>query len=184
MLSSCGPAIVVGATGTAAAYDERSLTTIYQDEGIAHQAMGEINNTPDLNGSNINIVSLNNIVLIVGQTKNQELKTLAYQVVHKVPNIDHIYNQISVAEPTTPITRSKDTWITTKVKAALLAESGIKSAQIKVITEDGVVYLLGIISPEQATQASNIARKVKDVKKVVKLFQTPEQKGSKINGKH
>jgi osmotically-inducible protein OsmY len=70
--------------------------------------------------------------------------------------------------------RSKDTWITTKVKANMLAEKNLNSGQIKVVTEDGAVYLMGIVTKHQSRVASDVARRVTGVKRVVTLFEYTE----------
>ena len=171
VISSCAPAVVAVPVATSVAYDDRTLSTIYQDEGITQQAYGVIQDDKQFKGSNISIASINNLVLLVGQVENPQLKAKAYNEVSKIDTVKKVYNQITVEPPVSALTKSNDAWITTKVKTALLADLGLKSSKVKVLTENGVVYLLGIVSSDQATQAAKTASKVKGVKKVVKLFQ-------------
>lgn len=175
-LTSCAPAIIAIPAATSVAYDERTLSTIYQDEGITHQAYGVIQDNDELKETNISVASINNLVLLVGQTSNQEQKDLIYKEVSSLPDVQKVYNQISVEKTTSTLTQSNDAWITTKVKTAMLAEIGLKSSQVKVLTENSVVYLLGIVSEKQATEAAKVASKIKGVKKVVKLFQIKSEK--------
>ena len=176
ILTSCAPAIVAVPAATSVAYDERTLSTIYQDEGITHQAYGVIQDNDEFKDSNISVASINNLVLLVGQVQTEQQKNLIYTKVSSLPDVKKVYNQISVEKTTSALTQSNDAWITTKVKAAMLAEIGLKSSQVKVLTENSVVYLLGIVSQKQATEAAKVASKIKGVKKVVKLFQIKSEK--------
>lgn len=176
VLTSCAPAIVAVPAAASVAYDERTLSTIYQDEGITHQAYGVIQDNDELKDTNISVASINNLVLLVGQVQTEKQKDLIYKKVSALPDVKKVYNQITVEKTTSALTQSNDAWITTKVKAAMLAEIGLKSSQVKVLTENSVVYLLGIVSQKQATEAAKVASKIKGVKKVVKLFQIKSEK--------
>ena len=81
-------------------------------------------------------------MLLAGQAKTDELRTRVYQIASDIPNLKLIYNEISIETPTTQSVQTHDAWITTKVKSAMLAEKGLNSTQIKVITENSVVYLM------------------------------------------
>jgi osmotically-inducible protein OsmY len=91
-----------------------------------------------------------------------------------VKNVSRVYNEITVEAPTSSWQRSHDAWITTKIKTEMLAKPGLHSTQIKVITENDVVYLMGVLSERQATIAINVARQVDGVIKVVKVFENPQ----------
>ncbi len=159
------------AGGTSAAYDDRTLSTMYQDEGITHEALGLIKDNNNLEATNISIITLNGIMLLVGQAPNENAKTLAYNTVKSIPEVKKIYNEITIGANTSTGTRSNDAWITTKVKTAMLTTNGLQSTQVKVLTEDSTVYLLGIVTTTEAEQAVQVAKHIKGVKKVVKLFQ-------------
>jgi osmotically-inducible protein OsmY len=169
--AGCAPVIVAGAAGTSAAYDDRTLSTMYQDEGITHEALGLIKDSPELQETHISIVTLNGIMLLVGQAPSEKSKTLAYTTVKSIPEVKKIYNEITIGASTSAGTRSNDAWITTKVKTAMLTTNGLQSTQVKVLTEDSTVYLLGIVTTTEAEQAVQVAKHIKGVKKVVKLFQ-------------
>ncbi|HLB56112.1 MAG TPA: BON domain-containing protein [Coxiellaceae bacterium] len=175
-LSGCIPAaLVVGATaGGAIIYDKRSMKTIAQDQEAGEKAGALINASPELKGSHIAIATFDHILLLVGQTPTESQRDLAYQLVSNVKNVSRVYNEITVQPPTSSWQRTHDAWITTKIKTEMLTEQGLHSTQIKVVTEDGVVYLMGVLSPRQVNLATNIARRADGVKKVVKVFENPQ----------
>lgn len=174
LLSGCAPVIVAAGASAASAviYDERNIDAMYHDAEIAQQARHNIKTDPELEGLNhISIASFNGNVLMVGQVARSELSSKAYQLVNEVQGVKHIHNEVTVEGLTSTATRSNDAWITTKVKSAMLAEKGLHSAQIKVITENGVVYLMGLVTQRHAEIATTVARSVKGVRKVVRAFE-------------
>ena len=175
-LSGCIPAaLIVGATaGGAVIYDKRSMETIAQDQESGETAGKLINASPDLkNGTHIAIATFDHVLLLVGQTSTEEQRNTAYQLVSNVKNVSRVYNEITVQNPTSSWQRSHDAWITTKIKTEMLTTKGLHSTQIKVVTENGVVYLMGVLSQGQADTATNIARRADGVRKVVKVFENP-----------
>jgi len=175
MLSGCVP-LIIGGIGavvtTAIIYDHRSMKTMMQDREIVNQANIAIKEDPQLVGrSHISVVSFNHRVLLVGQVQTPELRARAYQLVYKIPFVEKVYNQLIISGATTDLARTDDTWITTKVKTAMLTQPGLRSLQLKIVTESGVVYLMGIVSHQQATLAADVARRVHGVVKVVKVFE-------------
>ncbi len=174
LLTGCVPAaLVVGAAaGGAAVYDRRTIKEAYIDRQITRRCLFAIRNTQELKGkSHISVATENRIVLLVGQVQTPELKQLAEQAVSTVPNVKRVYNEIKIAGANSLMERSNDTWITTKVKTALLRERNLKSSEIKVVTEDGTAYLMGRVSRDQADLATRVARRVGGVKMVVKVFE-------------
>lgn len=176
-LSGCIAAMA--ATGAVAAggtlmYDHRSVHGIYTDRKIVHAAYGKLNQTPNLlEQTHISFACINHVLLIVGQAPTADMRQQIYRSVQTIPDVRHIYNQITIAGPTSAMTRSSDTWITTKVKAELLTVKGLHSAQIKVLTEDGVVYMMGIVDKQYVHAATESARHITGVRKVVELFEQP-----------
>ena len=173
-LSGCAPAIVAAgaSAGGAVIYDERSLDTMYHDTEITQQAKYNLKSDADLKGlAHINVASFNRTVLMVGQVARPELRAKAYKLVSDVTGIKRIHNEVTVEGLTSTSTRSNDVWITTKVKSAMLTEKGLHSAQIKVVTENGVVYLMGLVTQKHADIATNVARSVAGVRTVVKVFE-------------
>jgi osmotically-inducible protein OsmY len=176
LLPACLPAaFIAGATaGGVVISDRRSISTMLQDKQITYKALIQLNSEPLLKGSHITVATFNGVVLLVGETETPTLRHRAYELVKAVPHIRRINNIITISQPLNHSERSVDVWITTKVKAAMLAEKGLNSTQIKVMTEDSVVYLLGLITHAQAEAAINVARQVDGVRKVVTLFEYTE----------
>jgi len=166
-------ALVVGATaGGAVVYDKRSFKTINNDRHATEIAQTLIDHNRKLKKhSHITVATFNHIMLLVGQAQTAELRDLAYNLVSNTKNVQRIYNEISIGPSTSFMRRTNDTWLTTKIKTSMLTEKGLNSTQIKVVTENKVVYLLGLVSRKQAALATNVARRVSGVKKVVQVFQ-------------
>ncbi len=174
ILSGCLPAaFVAGATaGGVVISDRRSFKTIVQDKKITCQSLIQLNSDRDLKQqSHISVTTFNRVVLLVGEAQTPGIRGRAYELVKNVPNIRRITNEITIGDPVSAKEISTDVWITTKVKTAMLAEKGLSSTQIKVITEDGVVYLMGLVTHHQADLAVDVARTVTGVQKVVTLFE-------------
>ncbi|MCH9644082.1 MAG: BON domain-containing protein [Gammaproteobacteria bacterium] len=164
-------AFVVGATaGGAIVYDKRSTKTMLADQRISEDAHYYLNQS--LKGRiYIQVATFNRIVLMVGTAETPALRTQAYQIVSRIQNIRKIYNQVTIGKPLSLGQRTDDTWITTKVKSAMLLQKGLRSAQIKVVTSNNVVYLMGLVSPEQGLLAADVARQISGVNAVVKVFE-------------
>jgi osmotically-inducible protein OsmY len=175
ILSGCIPVIIaaVGATaGGAIIYDKRSSAVILQDQDISNQALARLNADPVLkNSGRVAVATFNRVVLMVGQLETEAQKESAYADVKRVPGIRRIYNQVEISPVLTGWDQSGDAWITSKVKTAMLAKPGLSSSQIKVVTENKVVYLMGLVSPRQAQLATEVTRGVSGVRKVVQVFE-------------
>lgn len=165
-------AFVAGASVGDVIYDQRTTDTMIQDQNITYRAQVLLSNNNEIKSNcHINIVAFDHIVLLVGQAPTTALRASAEKIVKSVPNIKMLHNEITIEEPTSAKTRATDTWISAKVNTALLAEKGLRSKQIKVVVENGVVYLMGLTLPSQAKLAATTASQVEGVSKVVKLFE-------------
>lgn len=173
-LSGCvASAVIAGASvGGSILYDKRSFSTMLDDKHITQTAQNLINSNPNLKGrSNITAITYNHVMLLVGQAQTPELKQLAYNLSLQVPNISRLYNEVQVAGSVSDIQTINDSWLTSKVKTALLTKGSFSDAQVKVIAENSIIYLMGETTPQQGNQIANIARRVAGVTKVVKVFQ-------------
>lgn len=160
-----------GAAAIAAVYDHRKLEHIATDQHLTKIVYEKVHGDADLRErSHVEITSFNQVILLTGETPNPAWRARAEELAKSVPGVNRVYNQITIEGPTSSLTRTSDSWITTKIKSEMLATKGLKSSTIKVSTEDGVVYLMGIVSREQAGAAVEIARQVSGVRKVVKIF--------------
>ncbi|RDE22664.1 BON domain-containing protein [Motiliproteus coralliicola] len=150
----------------------RTTGSFIDDELIEIKSLVNISKaSEELKQSHIAVTSFNGIVLLTGQVPNENARQLTESVVGQVRKVRKIHNELSVAGPTSAIVRSNDTWLTAKIKAKMLAEENLKSTRIKVVTENGAVYLMGLVSEDQARMAVEITRNTVGVQKVVKMFE-------------
>lgn len=128
---------------------------------------------PDLSSPTSHIVtsSYNGVILIAGQTPRAELKDRAGQAARSVRGVRTVHNELQIMEPTSLLVRSNDTLITSKIKTLMLADSTVPSTRIKVITENGVVFLMGIVTRQEGASATSVVSGAAGVQKVVKLFE-------------
>ncbi|MCF7981649.1 MAG: BON domain-containing protein [Pseudomonadales bacterium] len=124
--------------------------------------------------ANITVTSYNGIVLLVGQVQSEKLKQLASQTAKRVRNVRRVHNEISVAGPISIPARTNDAWLKTKIKSRMLATKGANPLRVKVIVENGVVYLMGLVGKAEAESAVEIAHKTYGVQKIVKVFEYTE----------
>lgn len=174
VLAGCWPtAFLAGAAGAGAIiYDNRSMEVMIDDRNITHQAQLQIDADDMLkDNTHISVATFNHIVLLVGQVATKEQKDRAEGIIKNVPEVKRIYNQITIEPPISYKARSEDSYITTKVKAAMLTQAGLRSTQMKIVTENGVVYIMGLTTRSQGNLAAETVRKVTGVKKVVKLLE-------------
>jgi len=122
-------------------------------------------------GSHIVVTSYNGIVLLAGQTPREDLKAKAEQAAAAVQRVKKVNNELQVIEPSSLLARSSDNWLTTKIKTQMLADNSIPGSRIKVVTENGIVYLLGLVTQDEGTRATNMVQSVGGVQKIVKLFE-------------
>lgn len=170
LLTSCAAAVILGAGGLVV-YDHRGVMTLEKDARIFHQIHTDIVKDSRFQGSRIIVSSFNQVVLLTGQTPIASLREVAEKIARTTPNVRRVYNEVTVDQPLSIAEQSQDTWITGQVRTRMLAEKGLESGSVHVITENSVVYLMGVVTPEQADIAVNVTRHVNGVSKVVKVFQ-------------
>lgn len=150
----------------------RSLGSYIDDEIIETKISVNIRNTSaDLNASHISAISHNGIVLLTGQTATGALKNQAAELAEAVKKVRKVHNEITIGENSSMLARSNDAWISTKVKSKLSLNSQLDASRIKVVTESGTVYLMGLVSQAEAKTASKIASETSGVQKVVRVFE-------------
>lgn len=126
---------------------------------------------PIFRQTHFSVISFKDVVLLVGQVPTEDLRLLAGQTANQIDGVRKVYNEIDAGANTSFWTRNKDTWLTSKVKTSLLADKQLNGLKIKVVTENGVVYLMGAITEEKANIAANLASNVGGVKEVVRVFE-------------
>lgn len=128
--------------------------------------------SPDLDqNSHIVVTSYNGIVLLAGQTPRADLKALAEKEAAGVQRVKKVNNELQVMAPSSLLARNNDAWLTTKIKSQMLTDSAIPGSRIKVVTENGIVFLLGLVTQQEAVRATNLVQSVSGVQKIVKLFE-------------
>lgn len=170
LLTGCVVAVVAGAAA-GMVYDRRSVTTLEADARLFHVIHKNIVTDPQFRSSRILVTSFNKVVLLVGQTPTASLRVVAERVAQSAPGVIRVYDEISVDRPLAMSQRTKDSWITGQIRSNMLTKKGLESGSIRIVTENGTVYLMGIVTQEQATLAVDVARRVNGVRKVVKIFQ-------------
>jgi len=151
------------------AVDRRTVGTIVEDEGIELRATNRVSERFG-DKVHVNITSYNRSVLVTGEVPNTPTKQEIDKLVQAVPNVRGITNELQVIDATSVTSRATDTTITGKVKARLFDSGKLNALHVKVVTEAGVVYLLGIVTDGEANAAAEVARTTGGVRKVVKVF--------------
>jgi osmotically-inducible protein OsmY len=171
-LQGCVP-MVIGAGG-AAAYssleDRRSAGTQIDDESIEVRASNRVS---DRFGSSVhvNVTSYNRIALLSGEVPDERAKAEAEKIVRAVPTVRDVTNDLQVSGISSLASRGNDSYLTLKVRGRLLDAKALSQVHIKVVTESGVVYLMGLVTQAEADEAVEIARNTGGVRKVVKVFE-------------
>lgn len=164
-------AIVGGAAATKVATDPRTVGTQVDDETLEMRVSNAINTDAQLNQEGrVAVVSYSGRILLIGQVPNDNLKQIATNLAKGAEGVTDVYNEIRIGQPISMLQRSKDSWITTKIKSELLVNSKVKTTSVKAITEDGEVFLMGNLTQSQSDAASEVARNISGVKKVVRVF--------------
>lgn len=173
LLQGCATAVVGTAAGAVtAATDRRTLGSQIDDNTIELKAELVLSKAEGLdNHARVVVKSLNGHLLVVGQTPNEYLRELAIKALKEVAGVKRIHNQVKIGSTTSMSTRTMDTWITTRVKLKLLTADGVDSNNISVLTENAEVYLMGLVTEDEAQRAAEVARNISGVEKVVKVFE-------------
>jgi osmotically-inducible protein OsmY len=151
----------------------RSLGTVMDDSSLETAINVNLNANPALKRANISVISFNGTVLLVGQVPSQDLKNEATRVTTSTSStrIKKVHNELEVAGATTFLSRSNDAWLSTKLKTLMLADPTIAGLRTKVVTENGVVYLMGLVTQAEADQTVDLVSNASGVTKVVRAFE-------------
>lgn len=152
----------------------RSIGNKIDDQFLEPNVANAISRShPDLTGptSHIVVTAYNGVILLAGQTPRADLKEKAAQVANGVQGVKKLHNELQVLQPTSTLARSNDALITSKIKTLMLADSKVPSAKVKVVTENGIVYLMGLVTRAEGAAATNVASGASGVQKIVTLYQ-------------
>ena len=171
-LAGCVPAVIAtGATvGVMSAQDRRSTGVQADDEGIEWKAAQSVPERYS-QASHLNFTSFNQRLLITGEVPSEEAKSVIGEQAARVLGVKEVINEAIVGPASSLSARSNDSYITSKVKARLVDEKNISATHIKVVTENGIVYLMGIVTDREAKVAVAVARTTEGVRKVVNVMQ-------------
>jgi osmotically-inducible protein OsmY len=170
-LSGCAALVVGGAVGTAAVVtDRRTAGTQLEDQNIELKSLTRLRETVGDRG-HINVTSYNRQVLLTGEVPSDADKGAVEQAIGRIEGVRSVVNELGVMGSSSMTARSNDTILTSKVKASYIDAKDVQATAIKVVTERGVVYLMGRVTEREANRATDIARGVSGVQKVVKVFE-------------
>lgn len=176
-LAGCVPLVIGTAAvgGASVAHDRRTAGTIVEDQVIEAKVIAALHDDSALwEQSHLSVTSYNMVVLLAGETPSEALRVRAEEIAQNVKPVRRVYNELTIAAPSSLMTRSGDSWITTEVKANFFKVKGIEGfdpTRVKVVTVNGTVYLMGLVSREGGNAAAESARQVSGVQRVVKLFE-------------
>ena len=168
-VQACIPLAVTGA-GTAAlmASDRRSTGTYVDDEGIELKALGRLH---EFSAAHVSATSFNRRVLLTGQVPSEDVKKRIQETVRTIPNVREVIDETEIAGSSSLASRGNDALITSNVKARMINNKSFSPTHVKVVTEAGVVYLMGLVTREEAEAAVDVARTTSGVSRVVKEFE-------------
>jgi len=169
-LSACFPLVAGGVAASAVvATDRRTSGTYVEDQSIELKATRQL--VERFAGSHVNVTSYNRAVLLTGEVNDEAQKAAIELMIRGIPNVRRVYSHVVIAPSSSLANRNNDTWLTTKVRTRLLEGQGYPPNAIKVVTERGVVYLLGLVNDAEAEAASQVAARTAGVQQVVTLFE-------------
>ena len=172
LVQGCGALVAGGAaaTGVVVSQDRRTVGTLTEDEGIEIKAASRISERFK-EGVHVNVTSYNRMVLLTGEVPDAAARTEVERIAWEVQNVRGVHNELAIAGVSSYTVRSNDALITSKVKGRLLDSQKLNPIHIKVVTENSIVYLMGLVTKQEADDATEIARTTSGVQKVVRVFE-------------
>lgn len=176
-LNGCAPVAVVGtaAYGAAVLHERRTASTVLDDEVIEAKASHLFFQTPEVEqASRISATSYNYAVLLTGQADTAEISQRFAEIVSRIPKVAKVYNEVQIGPAISLAQQSQDAVISARAKIAIGGGRDIKgfdATRVKIVTEDGVVYLMGLVTQNEADTATDIVRRLPNVRRVVKMFE-------------
>lgn len=169
-MQGCFPLAVTGMGAAALVATDRRTTGIYiEDENIELKAIARLHSGFD--GAHVSTTSFNRRVLLTGETPTEELRKRVEEAVREISNVKEVVNELQIAGASSYASRGNDALVTSNVKARLVTTNRVPANYVKVVTEQGVVYLMGLVTASEADIAVEIARSTSGVNRVVKVFE-------------
>jgi osmotically-inducible protein OsmY len=171
LLQGCAPMVMVGAGAAVVAFEDRRTTGAQVDDQTIELRVG--NRIDDRFGSrvHVNVTAYNRYVLLTGEVPDEAARSEIEKIARSVTNVLGVTNDLQVAGISSATSRSNDTFLTTSVKTRFINSGKFNAIHVKVVTEASVVYLLGVVTEQEATDAVELARTTSGVRKVVKMFE-------------
>jgi len=181
LLHGCAPAAVIGAAyGASVIHERRPASTVLDDEVIELKAKHLYFQTPEVEqASRIAVTSYNHRVLLTGQADSAEPKDEFARIVSRIPKVTQVYNEVRIGPRISLSQESEDALITSRAKIAIGGGKGVEgfdATRVKIVTEDGVVYLMGLVTTTEAETTTDTVRRLPGVTRVVRMFEyiTPD----------
>lgn len=174
LLSGCVATMVGAAAVTTidVAHERRTIGAYIDDGAIElqiHQYL--VRNKAVRQQTHLNATSMNGVVLLTGEARNAQIKNQVLDYIQRINGIRQVVDESAISGKTGLISRTNDSWLTTKVKTTLYARTGFDASRVKVVTEHGTVYLMGLVTRAEASRAVDIVRHIDGVVRVVKVFE-------------
>jgi len=165
-------AVIAGCTTMSEDPRARTPGTVMDDQAVETMLGSDIRDAdPGFESANITVVSYNGVVLLAGQVANESLKQIAGERAKNFERIRAVHNELEISAPLSLVARANDSWLTTKIKTKMLQDEELVAGKIKVVTVNGVVFLMGLLPREESDRAVEVARSVYGVQKIVKVFE-------------
>ncbi|HQQ62693.1 MAG TPA: BON domain-containing protein [Pseudomonadales bacterium] len=150
---------------------KRTLGQAFDDENIEEIFLVNLKKTDDrFMSAHVNAVCFNGVIVLIGQVPSEELRQTAARVASNL-RVRQVQNALTVGPNATPAVRSYDAWLTTKIKAKFAADNDINAGRVKVVTENGVIYLMGLVTQREADKAASLAQATDGAQRIVKAFE-------------
>lgn len=183
LLSGCTAAVVGGAVvGTSVVLDKRTTGDYVEDQNIKTKFTHLYYQDDELSDqTHINVTSYNRQILITGEVSTEQQKQKLSHIATQIKNVRKYFNEVVISKPSSMSTRTNDSYLTSKIKTSIFTHmSELDGAQVKVVTENSSVFLMGLVTREQGNQITEITRTTDGVKRVIKLFEYPNPQDHRI----
>ncbi len=171
-LHGCIPVAATGAAVTV--HDRRTTGTVIDDQNIEFKVYNLISKDPELSDkAHISVTSYNKIVLLTGQTPTAEMRSRSESLARSVEHVRRVQNELTIEDPNTLTNRSRDTWLTSKVKTSMVKIDipGFDITRVKVVTENRIVFLMGLVTRQESEAVIDVVKKVKGIERIIKVFE-------------
>ena len=174
LLQGCFPLAATGIGAAALMVDDRRSTGVYvEDENIEWKARGRL--IESFRDAHVNVTSFNLTVLVTGEVPSEQMKREVGDAIRSIASVKNVSNELVVGGNTALTARANDSFITTNVKTRFINNGKFSINHVKVVTEAGTAFLLGIVTREEGDAATELARTTSGVSRVVKVFEYVDQ---------